>query len=195
MNSICWGSGWQAVQISPWWLDYNTPQADHRDYLWQPVPVTGQAHARDLLCDPYPDVPALREALAGSFANLTRATDAQIVDHIAGKLADGELVLLRQVLTPQAALIPVQIGPIAKKTVDSPTGDATVKAVISAAYAMAQRPAPAVVEVKPASDFESVDQDLQAAALQQAAVDGVPFCEVCDKARRERAAAAQKSAA
>ena len=195
MNSICWGYGWQAVRISPWWLDYNTSDVGDQDYLWQPVPVTGQAHARDLLRDPCPDVPALREALAGGFANLTRATDAQVVDHVAGKLADGELVLLRKVLTPQAALIPVQIGPIPKKTVDSPTGDATVKAVISAAYAMAQRAAPAVVEVKPAGDFESVDQDLQAAALQQAAVDGVPFCEVCEKARRERAAAAQTSAA
>ncbi len=199
MNSICWGHGWQALRISPWWRDDNATPARNQDYLWLAVPIAGQVHARGLIGDALPHVQDMRDALEGGSTNLARLNDGQVIDHVARMLADGQLVLLRKAMTPEAALIPAQMGPMLKKEAAGAAGEASVKSVISAAYALPQRAAApvaaAVAEAAPAGDFESVDQDRQAAVLQQAAADGVPFCEVCEKAKRERELAAQEDGA
>jgi hypothetical protein len=196
MKSVRWGEGWQAVELSPWWLDCNAAPAPNQDYQWQAVQVTGQAHARSLIGDAGDHVASLRAALEAGSTNLSRFNDSQILEHVAALLADGAYVLQRKVLTAEAAMMPVQIGPAPKKVAAGQANDASVKSVIKAAFAMPQRAAAVAAEAAPApvSDFESVDQDLQAAALVQAAVDGVPFCEVCEKAKREREAAQKAEA-
>jgi hypothetical protein len=196
MDSIRWGEGWQAVELSPWWLDSNATPAPRQDYLWQAVQVTGQVHARGLIGDATAHVAALRAALESGSTDLSRYNDSRILDHVATLLADGQFVLRRKVLTAEAAMIPVQIGPAPRKVAGGQANEASVKSVIKPAFAVPQRAAPAPVEQAPApvSDFESVDQDLQAAVLVQAAVDGVPFCAVCEKAKREREAAHKAAA-
>jgi hypothetical protein len=196
MNSIRWGEGWQAVELSPWWLDSNAAPAPKQDFEWQAVTVTGQVHARGLIGDAYAHVPALRAALEAGSTDLSRCNDSQILEHVARLLADGAFVLQRKVLTAEAAMIPVQIGPAPAKVAAGAAGEASVKSVIKPAFAVPQRSAPAPAEQAPApvSDFASVDQDAQAAVLVQAAADGVPFCEVCEKAKREREAAQKAQA-
>lgn len=191
MKSIGWGYGWQALQLSPWWLDSNAGASPQQEYLWEAVKVTGQAHARSLIGDACAHAPAIRSALEAGSTDLARLSDARLADHLATLVADGTLVLQYKVTTADAAKAGFQIGPAPKKAAGGAGNDATVKSVIQPAFAMPQRAAPAPApaeEAAPAGDFDSVDQDLQAAALVQAAVDGVPFCEVCEKAKRERAA-------
>jgi hypothetical protein len=188
MNSIAWGVGWQAVQLSPWWLDYHAATSPDQQYQWQPVPISGAEHARDLLYAAGADAPVLRDALDAASTDLTRLPDSAIVEHVASLVADGQLVLLRKVLTPEAAKIPTQYGPVMVRESDSAGPESSVKNVIKAAYAVAPRAVSTAPPVE-VSDFISVDQDLQAAALRAAAVNGTPFCEVCEKARLARAQA------
>jgi hypothetical protein len=54
-------------------------------------------------------------------------------------------------------------------------------------------PAPAPVAAAP-EEFADVEQDSQAATLEQAAESGTPFCEVCEKAKAEREAKAKADA-
>ena len=64
--------------------------------------------------------------------------------------------------------------------------------------AQPKQPSPRVRTSKPASEPEThahVDQDQQAQTHETAAQDGVPFCEECEKARRDREAKAGASAA
>lgn len=56
--------------------------------------------------------------------------------------------------------------------------------------APAAKPAPEPPAQEAALPGDLVDQDMQAEALRAAAEDGVPFCEECEKARAEQAAAA-----
>jgi hypothetical protein len=199
MNSISWGHGWQAVQIGPWWIDHNAAPAPGQPYLWTAATVSSQAQARALIDDAGFQVPALRAALEQGSTDLARMNDDQIIDHLASLIADGQCLLLSKALTPEAALLPVQNGPRVKPEAGGQAGAASVKSVITPAFAMPQRGAAAAgapaktsaaPEEAPVSDFASVDQDKQAAALQQAAAAGVPFCEVCEKAARQAAQAA-----
>lgn len=50
-----------------------------------------------------------------------------------------------------------------------------------------RKPGPSAVVEEP-NDMADVAQDVQAAALEDAAQQGTPFCEVCEKARQEREA-------
>jgi hypothetical protein len=60
--------------------------------------------------------------------------------------------------------------------------------MLVAREARAKSPVPLPSAPAAEADLPVIDQDAQAAVLRQAAADGVPFCEECEKLKREQAA-------
>ena len=183
MNTIRWGYGWHAMKLSPWWLDYQRAAATALLWQWEPVSVTGQSHARDLIADALPQAGAMRAALEDGNTNLCRLNDADMLDHVAGMLADGQLLLLRKTLTAEGARVPTQIGPAPTKVAPG-KGEGTVKTVIKPVFSMPQRVVPVDVPVIQPGDFDRIEQARQAAALLAAALAGIPLVQLCDPPNR-----------
>jgi hypothetical protein len=105
--------------------------------------------------------------------DLSRLDDHQLVDHLAAAVAHGRL----------------RMAGVAPKLLRLVPADAPAP-IRASAPARAPRAAPA--PVPPAATDATFDTDLDAAAmvmvLQQAALDGVPFCEQCARAAAARAA-------
>ncbi len=138
--------------------------------------------------------PAFREALGGdgAFRMASASSDHELLDQLAWKLARGELTI---VATPHLFRRPFLAPP-------PPTGGERPMTPQEAEQAAkAARPAP---EPPPPSrpaqpppepvTLAHVHEDTQADTLEEAAKEGVPFCEECEKARQRRAAKANAGA-
>ena len=180
MNTIRWGCGWQAMKICPWWLDFHRVTPSAALWQWEQVGVSGRSHARDLIADALPQAAAMRAVLEEGNTNLSRLNDSDMLEHVAGLLADGQLLLLRRVLTAEGAKVPTQIGPAPTKVAPGKGIDGTVKSVIKPVFSMPQRVVPVDVPVVQPGDFDRIEQARQAAALLAAALAGVPLVQLCD---------------
>jgi hypothetical protein len=108
----------------------------------------------------------LRAQLAMAGGLVSRMTDAEVIEHLATRVAMRRLYLyaepVRRLVTrvEEPAAEVEALGPLPESQVEEPADD-------------------------------SIDAPAQVAALKEAARDGTPFCEECEKARlREEAAAA-----
>lgn len=186
MTSVRWGEGGGELEIHTWWekpsaLLAPSPEDPQDDYEWMAVTFGGLDEARQFMAAHVEVAPRLRQLLAcEGDAGVFRLSDHQVLDGVASMLANRELGLVKKVLTAQAK---------ARHQIHSVgAGGASAEAVspssLRSRHETAAEPLsePVVNDV----DFESVDQDIQAATLRLAAVDGVPFCEVCEKPKGER---------
>ena len=146
---------------------------------------------------------------------LSAMTDAEVVDHLATRIAARSLhVYVEALRRRDGGFTPDEetedaLGPLSLAKVEEPA-DERIDAVAQAT-AMRQAAAEglpfceecekarqaelAVSQAAPLPDpYVGVDVAAQAAAMQQAAVDGVPFCEECEKARQAELAASQRDA-
>ena len=110
-----------------------------------------------------------------------RLPDHEVVDRIRREVESGWLVFadLRHRERERVAVAPRQKPPAAEPPPPSPAPAPRRPAPTPAA--------PVVVEDNP---LDAIDQDRQADTLRRAAEDGAPFCEECEKAKREQQAAA-----
>ena len=168
------------MKISPWWLDVHRVTPSAALWQWEQVSVTGHSHARDLIGDALPQAAAMRAALEEGNTNLSRLNDGDMLDRVAGLLADGQLLLLRKVLSAEGAKVPAQIGPAPTKVPPGKGIDGTVKSVIKPVFSMPQRVDPVQVPAVQPGDFDRIEQARQAAALLAAAVGGWPLVQLCD---------------
>jgi hypothetical protein len=186
MNHVRWGHGGRELEIHRWWCSASAlaiePGALVQDYEWAPVSFDGVSHARHFLQAHDDQVHKLRQMLAFDGAgDVSRQTDHQILDRVAARLAHREWVLAKKVLTEEAKQRYVPRGaPLPLAAASSAISPSSLKPRADDA------PVVATEVIEP--EFKPVDQDAQAATLRLAAVDGVPFCAVCEQARREREA-------
>jgi hypothetical protein len=98
------------------------------------------------------------------------STDEQLLDQLAGWIASGTIRIA------VAAKIPLSSWGDEREIVPAPELPWNAPSPIE----------PAVAEEEDALPLASVDMAAQAAVLREAARDGVPFCEECEKLKKER---------
>jgi hypothetical protein len=189
MDFVRWGHGGRELEIHRWWRSFSAltvePGAVTQDYEWAAVAFDGVSHAQHFLQGPDTPVHKLRQMLTlDGTSDLSRQTDHQILDRVAAKLAHSEWVLGKKVLTEEARRRYVPRGAHLPFTAES-------SAFSPSSLKPRADDSPAVATKVTEPEFEAVDQDAQATTLRLAAVDGVPFCAVCEKLKREREAQAR----
>lgn len=161
--------GRQVVSLGPW-ETVTLGSVDEAAYWLRRLNITEEEH------------PLLRSLLTDDQPGLWLTGRKTVIEQIGHGLAVGQLVMRRRAAQPQ---------PIARTAARSPQPPPPP------ASAPARR-APASAPPPPVHDGTfSVDADLaaQVAAIVAAAQSGVPFCEMCEKAREEEAAAAGEAQA
>jgi hypothetical protein len=191
MSSVRCGHGWQEIEIRPWWRG---PGA--RD--WLQVDIRGVDEARRLLGTYLPYVQSMRSLLAlDAGVDVARLTDHEVLERVAVRLAQRDLlVAIKGGLEPGSGPPPASASSSSSATGATAPAQPTRSASAvtpSALRSGGASPAPAVAPAAPPED-EALDQDAQAATLRQAAADGVPFCEVCEQLKAQRAAEARQAA-
>lgn len=137
----------------------------------------------------------LRQLAAEGRQNASALSDEEVLAAIGRQLANGRLILVSGASTPpatgggtDAAAVPQPSAPPRRPPTMAPSS-----------VLPPPRPAPVPSPVAAApEEFADVEQDSQAATLEQAADSGVPFCEVCEKAKaeaREKATAGAETTA
>ncbi len=162
-------------ELRPAWPASTQPPRDGYERTESSAPLSGPWPAFPHClrsCDAW-RLRALAEDLDGG-PGVLQQRDTQVHAAVGRLLQQGRLRLyqltLRQRADEQEAEIPVQ-----STEVFTPSMLRTAPAAESAAEAPAAAAPPPVL-----------DQDLQAAALRQAAENGVPFCEECERQRQQR---------
>jgi hypothetical protein len=190
MVSIRWGHGPAEMAIQRWGQMPNSlphmSAGQDPNYEWAHIEVCGLDHGRSLLRHGLglEQAQALRQLLTGEAeADVWRLSDHQVIDRVAYKLAQSRWILFKLVLTAAARAKYVWRNTPGQHAIRDQAAS-TVHVKARQADAPPRQLAAAAVE----SDFESVDQDAQAATLRLAAVNGVPFCAVCERARLAREA-------
>ena len=181
VNSISWAYGWHTVTLA---FSSGQKVALHGSAQQrETIRVAGYEHARSLIRDALPHVQAMRGTLGDQSI---RWSDEQVLDHLARLLAEHRMSLFRLATGPAAGAWTARIVSAAASAPDN----AQRSAVKTAARASAS--SNTTIDLPPAvidADFAPVEQDRQAKTLVRAAVDGTPFCEVCEAARLARRAA------
>jgi hypothetical protein len=191
MSSVRCGHGWQEIEIRPWWRGPGV-----RD--WLQVDIRGVDEARRLLGTYLPYVQSMRSLLAlDAGVDVARLTDHEVLERVAVRLAQRDLVVaMKGRLEPGSGPPPAAssssssgAGAAAPSQPARSPGAVTPSALRSGGASPTPAAAPAA-----APEDEALDQDAQAATLQQAAADGVPFCEVCEQLKAQRTAGAREAA-
>jgi hypothetical protein len=132
--------------------------------------------------------------------DVARLTDHEVLERVAVRLAQRDLVVaMKGRLEPGSGPPPAAsssssssssgAGAAAPSLPARSPGAVTPSALRSGGASPTPAAAPAA-----APEDEGLDQEAQAATLQQAAADGVPFCEVCEQLKAQRAAGAREAA-
>ena len=129
---------------------------------------------RGLAADPVV-VQQLRSFLGRTHMNLHVLSDHQIIDMMAATIVDKNLKLLRLASATRSTARRSRLPEAAEVTIPAQQQQ------VAPASSSAATSAP-----PPANDVADVDQDAQAQALEEAAKDGVPFCEECEKLRQQK---------
>ena len=136
------------------------------------------AYLRRFLCEPQV-MSHLRALLGQESFSVWRSSDHEVIRQCALWLVQGRLCVVRA--ETAVVLRPWVITNVrARADAEAPQPS------------RARSPQPAALQPPPeANPLDRVDHDAQAMALENAARDGVPFCEECEKARRGNAGVAQ----
>ena len=133
-------------------------------------------------CLAYPeDMRTLRRLVSDDNLTSFQLDDQQVLEQVAAMLMHGTLCLVSSAV-PRSALLPLREELRPTGTIPRPVTGRSPSQLVP-------RPsAPAVPSAPPPDDLVgTVDPAKQAAVLADAARTGTPFCEVCEKARREEA--------
>jgi len=191
MDGVNWGHAKQRLALHRKWTlptDLSHGQkARDPSTDWKRVHFRMTDDARRALGFGTDQIWKLRRLLAPDCYNLRCMTDAQVMEQAAVMLARGELALFELVATVAAKHSPAS----AAAAVSTSTARATARPTRKPrAERVVERPRPAKPPEPATSTYqpkpESFDQDAQAATLRLAAVNGTPFCEVCEKRKGGR---------
>jgi hypothetical protein len=154
------------------------------------VPLRQADEARSFLrrhCSRRSALGELRQLATDGRLGTSGLSDEEVLASVGRRLASGQLIL---VSVPVPASVPASGGGVeAGAGAAPPMPPRRPPTMAPSASLLPPHPAPAPARVAAApEDFAGVEQDSQAAALEQAAASGVPFCEVCEKARKAKAA-------
>jgi hypothetical protein len=198
MNTVRLGSGLELALTPHWRSAEFQPSARGADeFHWQAQNFRSVDDARQFLrrIVRWPDdlnkVRGL--AVVDGWIAANRLSDHQVLDRVAALLAQRRLVLARKV----AGAISGKKDEAKEKERPRPSmssGPALSPSMLIAREARARSPLPAPSAPPVEADTPAIDQNAQAAVLRQAAADGVPFCEECEKLKREEAARAGQGA-
>ena len=122
------------------------------------------------------DISLLRGVLSKDPRALRTMTDSHVINRVAELIASRRLCLVTEVGAPR------------RTSSGAPSARPRPRSTAVTPSRLAERASPAVTpSAAPAeSEFaDEVNQALQASALEDAAASGVPFCEVCDKAKEQ----------
>ena len=129
----------------------------------------------------------LRQLATDGRQGAAALSDDEVLASVGRQLALGRLLLISGSATPPASAGGVDAGA-------APPPSAPPRRPPSMAPSSSlPPPRPGPVASPPAAapeDFADVEQDSQAATLEQGAQNGTPFCEVCEKAKAQAAAKA-----
>ena len=139
--------------------------------------LVGQSLGRAPL-DPQAMIGLRRLAGLQTGADLQLLSDAQVLDQLAAQVQRGQLQLCRPPAAARGTVSPESRGVDMGAAIEPPPSGPSAPAPPPPAPPPAPAPEPAV----------EIDAAAQAAVLREAARDGVPFCEECEKARRAREA-------
>lgn len=141
------------------------------------------------------EIGRLRSLLARDAYNVTRMKDGQIVVEAARRLSNGNWIVTEARHEEYSRTVAIAAPTQAVRTTAA-VRPAPVSTKPAAPVAKTGKPAPAPGTssnaVRESADFSDhpADQIGQARTLREAAKTGVPFCEVCEAARKAREAAA-----
>lgn len=129
----------------------------------------------------------LRELLARHSSRVLRSDD-DLWREAAAQVMMGKLFLIQPQVSAPA-------GGAAVEAAEAPVAERPKRPGMSPPPPLPPPRRPAVTEAPLAAPEQTafLEQDVQAAALEQAAVSGTPFCEVCEKAKAARAAESDKN--
>jgi hypothetical protein len=198
MNTVRLGPGLELALTRQWQsAEFQSPARSAGDFRWQAQGFRTVDDARQALSRiiRWPDeLTKLRSlVVVDGWIAANRLSDHQVLDRAAALLAQSRVVLARRV----AGALPGNNDETKEKERPRPSmssGPALSPSMLVAREARSKSPAPAPSAPPVEADLPAIDQDAQAAVLRQAAADGVPFCEECEKLKREQAARAGQGA-
>jgi hypothetical protein len=128
---------------------------------------------------------SLRSLLGEESFNVWRLSDHQVVEQIAMRLAQHTLCVIPPATRAVAMTSAVSLSKHAIEYHPIPQSPSAV-AVLAHEQTPQLQPLSKLPELNP---LDEVDHDKQAATLEAASRDGLPFCEACEKARFKRSTA------
>jgi hypothetical protein len=191
MNTVRLGPGLELALTRQWQsAEFQPPARGVGDFHWQAQSFRNVDDARQCLrrIVRWPDdLNKIRSlAVVDGWIAANRLSDHQVLDRVAALLAQRRVVLARKV----AGAISGKKDAVEEKERPRPSmssGPALSPSMLIAREARAKSPVPTPSAPPVEADLPAIDQAAQAAVLRQAAADGVPFCEECEKLKREQA--------
>ena len=185
MDGIRWGDGSRCRLIQLWWQAASTVPVASADDAWTPMEIPGVDSARRALGSPKEQERPLRAVLAATgCGDVFRLTGHQVLERVAHKLVQRELVLYARLAQPASHSVDVAPAPapafrgVPARPVSEPSYRAPPRG-----FASAPRDRMATIDQAVHSsashELESFDHDLQADSLWEAAQFEKPFCEIC----------------
>ncbi len=168
MNSMTCGYGWREIRIDPWWMVQTSISAPDTAGSWEQVSVSGQGHALLLLGDFRDKIQAMRDMLSDGGRCSSRDSDQHVIEMMAQKLVDRQLVFSRKIITHTVP--PPNVSSVA------PPRAAPASALRNKASNPAPRPSAKSAPESPPRVVEQqvgfVAQDAQAETLRNASWNG-----------------------
>lgn len=184
---ICIANSPQRLEVR---ASHDGASADRHETL---VPLRRPEEAQAFLrrhCTRPSAISQLRQLATDGRHGAAALSDEEVLASVGRQIANGRLMLVSGAATPPSSAggVDAAAPPPAAPPRRPPT-------MAPSAALPPPRPAPAPSPVAAApEDFADVEQDSQAATLEQAADSGTPFCEVCEKAKAEAKAKADADA-
>lgn len=176
MTGVHWNLDGQQMLILPGWHVSDQDQA----LAWTAVPLAGRMQLRCHMARGRGFVQALRHVLMkGDDMDICRMTDPEVIDHVVEALLQGSLSL-----HARTAKLPTPTRhrmAVALRGGDAQASQAASPSSMGPSRAEKDAASDAPAAPREALEWAAADQNAQAKTLRLAAVDGVPFCEVCQR--------------
>lgn len=193
MGSVTLGRGWWSVHLHPAGQSPTPVSTADPDWTWRPLGASAMNQLRPhlrVLAGAGDGRRQLRQLLADmDDFDVSRLSDAHLVDLIAAMVGASRLTMYERVLTDEAQ---ARYG--IQRRVGARYSDAEPAMTPSQRSSRSETP-PSTTPTEETLPEADLAQDAQAATLKAAAEQGVPFCEVCAKASAARSPAPTAMAA
>lgn len=193
MGPVTFERGGRGLQICPngWRHSGHSAFGCNANNAWRALSQTDTFGVRSLLREFVfgdHDCRKLRE-LINSICNMSalRLSNEQVIDAVAEMVATRQLQMLEKTSQGDSNARRHVMRPASANY--TPSESASTPAQLRQQTSLADMPpAPAQPSAIEENFVANVNQDIQATTLKAAAVNGVPFCEVCEKARQAQVA-------